>query len=47
MDVEQNQPAGALSWRLSAHPITLLTFLGFRICEFFLYEGGGRFFVAL
>jgi hypothetical protein len=23
--------AGELSWRLSSHPITLLTFLGFRI----------------
>lgn len=32
----QQQPAppaaGTLSWRLSSHPITLLTFLGFRIC---------------
>lgn len=25
--------AGDLSWRLSSHPITLLTFLAFRICE--------------
>ncbi len=24
---------GDLSWRLSSHPITLLFFLGFRICE--------------
>jgi hypothetical protein len=24
---------GSLSWRLSSHPITLLTFLGFRICK--------------
>lgn len=31
MDAAQ-QPAGSLSWRLSSHPITLLTFLGFRIC---------------
>ncbi|POR31972.1 Golgi apparatus membrane protein TVP23, partial [Tolypocladium paradoxum] len=31
MDAAQNAP-GALSWRLSSHPITLLTFLGFRIC---------------
>lgn len=28
----QQQPPGSLSWRLSSHPITLLTFLGFRIC---------------
>lgn len=39
MDATQPQPAaaaaaaGSLSWRLSAHPITLLTFLGFRIGE--------------
>jgi hypothetical protein len=26
---------GDLSWRLSSHPITLLTFLGFRICKVF------------
>jgi hypothetical protein len=25
--------AGSLSWRLSSHPITLLTFLAFRICK--------------
>jgi hypothetical protein len=32
--MDQTQPApGSLSWRLSSHPITLLTFLGFRICE--------------
>ena len=24
---------GALSWRLSSHPVTLLTYLGFRIGE--------------
>ncbi|KAJ6446098.1 Golgi apparatus membrane protein TVP23 [Purpureocillium lavendulum] len=35
MDATQNAPAGALSWRLSSHPITLLTFLGFRICVVF------------
>lgn len=28
-----DQP-GALSWRLSSHPITLLFFLGFRMCMF-------------
>lgn len=32
--MDQAQPApGSLSWRLSSHPITLLTFLGFRVCE--------------
>ena len=25
---------GDLSWRLSSHPITLIFFLGFRICTF-------------
>lgn len=30
MDI--NESPGALSWRLSANPITLLTFLSFRIC---------------
>lgn len=29
-------PPGSLSWRLSSHPITLLTFLGFRIGPWFL-----------
>ena len=34
LTMEQNQqPAGSLSWRLSSHPITLLCFLTFRICE--------------
>ncbi|KAH6682270.1 hypothetical protein F5X68DRAFT_263254 [Plectosphaerella plurivora] len=28
---------GALSWRLSSHPITLLTFLGFRISSVLVY----------
>ncbi|KAF5669237.1 golgi apparatus membrane tvp23 [Fusarium heterosporum] len=39
MDATQPQPAapGALSWRLSAHPITLLTFLGFRISSVLIY----------
>jgi hypothetical protein len=26
-------PQGSLSWRLSSHPITLLCFLGFRLCK--------------
>jgi hypothetical protein len=31
-----SQPSGQgeLQWRLSSHPVTLLTFLSFRICEF-------------
>lgn len=32
MDAAAQPQQGALSWRLSSHPITLLTFLGFRIC---------------
>jgi hypothetical protein len=33
METAQQTPApGSLSWRLSSHPITLLTFLCFRIC---------------
>jgi hypothetical protein len=28
-----NPTTGTLDWRLSAHPITLVTFLGFRACE--------------
>lgn len=34
MEAAQQQPLpGSLSWRLSSHPITLLTFLAFRICK--------------
>lgn len=33
--MENAEPqAGSLSWRLSSHPITLLTFLAFRIGAF-------------
>jgi hypothetical protein len=32
MPDSQEQQDGQLSWRLSSHPITLLCFLGFRIC---------------
>ena len=33
METAQQTPApGSLSWKLSSHPITLLTFLFFRIC---------------
>jgi hypothetical protein len=31
-----NDP-GALNWRLSAHPVTLLTFLTFRIGSLLMY----------
>lgn len=34
METAQQSPAaGSLSWKLSSHPITLLTFLFFRVCE--------------
>ena len=32
MESAQATP-GSLSWRLSSHPITLLTYLAFRICK--------------
>ncbi|KAH7162970.1 hypothetical protein B0J13DRAFT_615579 [Dactylonectria estremocensis] len=35
--VPQAAAPGSLSWRLSAHPITLLTFLGFRISSVLVY----------
>ncbi|KAK4117353.1 DUF846-domain-containing protein [Canariomyces notabilis] len=39
--MDQTQPApGSLSWRLSSHPITLLTFLGFRISSLLVYLFG-------
>ncbi|KAK4201247.1 hypothetical protein QBC40DRAFT_278442 [Triangularia verruculosa] len=39
--MEQTQPApGSLSWRLSSHPITLLTFLGFRVSSVLVYLFG-------
>ncbi|KIW65607.1 golgi apparatus membrane protein TVP23 [Phialophora macrospora] len=34
---------GALNWRLSAHPITLLTYLGFRIGSLLMYLFGVLF----
>ncbi len=35
METAQQAPApGSLSWKLSSHPITLLTFLALRICTF-------------
>ncbi|KAI9802197.1 MAG: Golgi apparatus membrane protein tvp23 [Sarcosagium campestre] len=33
-------PAGSLSWRLSSHPITLLSFLSFRISSLLVYLFG-------
>ncbi|OAA56574.1 golgi apparatus membrane protein TVP23 [Niveomyces insectorum RCEF 264] len=33
-------PPGALHWRLSSHPITLLTFLAFRISSLLIYLFG-------
>ncbi|KAI1119644.1 Golgi apparatus membrane protein TVP23 [Nemania sp. NC0429] len=41
MEQPQPQPpAGSLSWRLSSHPITLLTFLAFRISSLLVYLFG-------
>ncbi|KAE9968260.1 hypothetical protein EG328_007672 [Venturia inaequalis] len=38
MESAQQEPQqGDLSWRLSSHPITLLTFLGFRISSLLVY----------
>ncbi|GAO16102.1 hypothetical protein UVI_02039970 [Ustilaginoidea virens] len=34
---QQQQLPGTLSWRLSSHPITLLTFLAFRICTVMIF----------
>ncbi|EMC94931.1 hypothetical protein BAUCODRAFT_34936 [Baudoinia panamericana UAMH 10762] len=31
------EPSGTLNWRLSAHPITLVTFLGFRASSLVVY----------
>ncbi|KAH6626007.1 hypothetical protein B0J18DRAFT_464059 [Chaetomium sp. MPI-SDFR-AT-0129] len=39
MEQPQATP-GSLSWRLSSHPITLLTFLGFRISSLLVYLFG-------
>ncbi|OTB05581.1 hypothetical protein M426DRAFT_319842 [Hypoxylon sp. CI-4A] len=39
MESAQNTP-GSLSWRLSSHPITLLTFLAFRIASLLVYLFG-------
>ncbi|KAI9932846.1 hypothetical protein ASPWEDRAFT_33824 [Aspergillus wentii DTO 134E9] len=42
MDQPQSQP-GELNWRLSAHPITLLCFLGIRIGALLMYLFGVLF----
>ncbi|KAK6213975.1 golgi apparatus membrane protein TVP23 [Colletotrichum tabaci] len=34
---QQQEAPGSLSWRLSSHPITLLTFLSFRISSVLVY----------
>ncbi|TDZ22312.1 Golgi apparatus membrane protein TVP23 [Colletotrichum sidae] len=34
---QQQEASGSLSWRLSSHPITLLTFLAFRISSVLVY----------
>lgn len=36
----QTAEPGSLSWRLSSHPITLLSFLGFRTSSLFVYLFG-------
>ncbi|KAI1817776.1 DUF846-domain-containing protein [Poronia punctata] len=44
MEQAQTQPPpGSLSWRLSSHPITLLTFLTFRVSSLLVYLFGMLF----
>ncbi|KAK0730632.1 Golgi apparatus membrane protein tvp-23 [Lasiosphaeris hirsuta] len=38
--MDQQAAPGSLSWRLSSHPITLLTFLSFRISSLLVYLFG-------
>ncbi|KAI0408944.1 hypothetical protein F4802DRAFT_593800 [Xylaria palmicola] len=40
MEQPSQTPPGALSWRLSSHPITLLTFLAFRVSSLLVYLFG-------
>ncbi|TLS28543.1 hypothetical protein PpBr36_00418 [Pyricularia pennisetigena] len=40
MEAQQQPAAGSLSWRLSSHPITLLTFLAFRVASLLVYLFG-------
>ncbi|KAF2118475.1 golgi apparatus membrane protein-like protein tvp23 [Lophiotrema nucula] len=47
MENAQQTPApGSLSWRLSSHPITLITFLFFRISSLLVYLFGLRLFTS-
>ncbi|KAF2186914.1 golgi apparatus membrane protein-like protein tvp23 [Zopfia rhizophila CBS 207.26] len=47
MENAQQTPApGTLSWRLSSHPITLLTFLFFRVSSLLVYLFGLRLFTS-
>ncbi|KAK0656076.1 hypothetical protein B0T16DRAFT_398469 [Cercophora newfieldiana] len=46
MDLESQTP-GSLSWRLSSHPITLLTFLAFRVSSLLVYLFGMLFTTSL
>ncbi|KAF2468251.1 golgi apparatus membrane protein-like protein tvp23 [Lindgomyces ingoldianus] len=47
METAQQTPApGTLSWKLSSHPITLLTFLFFRISSLLVYLFGLRLFTS-
>ncbi|KAF2799121.1 golgi apparatus membrane protein-like protein tvp23 [Melanomma pulvis-pyrius CBS 109.77] len=47
METAQQTPApGSLSWKLSSHPITLLTFLFFRISSLLVYLFGLRLFTS-
>jgi len=43
MEQPQVPQQGSLSWRLSSHPITLLTFLGFRLSSLLIYLFGVLF----
>ncbi|PSN69786.1 golgi apparatus membrane protein-like protein tvp23 [Corynespora cassiicola Philippines] len=47
METAQQTPApGTLSWKLSSHPITLITFLFFRISSLLVYLFGLRLFTS-
>ncbi|WPH02370.1 Golgi apparatus membrane protein TVP23 [Acrodontium crateriforme] len=44
-DIDNSAP-GSLNWRLSAHPITLVTFLAFRASSLLVYLLGGLLFTS-
>ncbi|ORY08842.1 golgi apparatus membrane protein-like protein tvp23 [Clohesyomyces aquaticus] len=47
METAQQTPVpGTLSWKLSSHPITLLTFLFFRVSSLLVYLFGLRLFTS-